>query len=307
MSDEELNSVENTSDDETDEEDEGDNLEEADLIQRIREHKPVRLSINLPSTMLTIGRSKMGKTTFAMQLIVGHHIRPQPMMYFAVLHGKDAATLKSKAQQYMRAIAAVHKGDSYRPELRVRTSVEELIDFLSEESRKEPMFKDIPKMIILDDQMHTSTVKYIQELTHVHSHHLNAFIYMAAHNLFTRNQNQVRDGSDYIVIFPGQEQTSMNRFLYNYPKGVRSVVREAFGAEVQGKQNDVKNVPVHYSMPIIIDRSVERVSQNCNIIWTGIDDTFPQVIKIDDSDDMESVPLSKTVDDSVHDEMKNLL
>jgi hypothetical protein len=279
-SDENLTSSEGSDWSDTDSFDE--DVEEIDLIARIRDGKPVRLVCICPSTMITMGRSKMGKSTLATHLIVGEHIKPKPMMYFLVLNAHDKTIVKKMVQTYISAIQAAHSKDDYKPIYKVKTSVQDMMDLLNEETKKENNFPDIPKMIIIDDQLYSNTPNSIQEMINVYGHHTNAFVYVTAHNMFARNQQHIRDNCDYITIFPGQEQARLKKLLNNYPPTAKQKVGEVFSSEVQQAQDGLKEVPVPLSIPVIIDRTIDKISQNYHVLWAGLDDHHPRLIPTDE-------------------------
>ena len=280
-SDEELTSSD-SEDEWTDTDSLEDDLEELDLMARLKEGKAVRFACICPSTMISIGRSKMGKSTLATHLIIGDHIKPKPMMYFLVLNAHDKEIIKKMVQGYVTAIAASHKYDNYSPRIKVKSTVSAMMDLLNEESKKNKLFPEIPKMIIIDDQLYSNTPSSIQEIINVYGHHTHAFVYVTAHNLFARNQQHIRDNCDYITIFPGQEYNRLKNFLSNYPPAVKQSVMSVFSSETQQHQDGLKGVPVPTSIPVIIDRTVEKVNQNCHLVWAGIDDEHPQIVNTDD-------------------------
>ena len=257
-------------------------VEEFDLMERIKNGQEVRFTAVCPSTMITMGRSKMGKSTLATHLIIGQHIRPRPMMYFLVLNAHDATIIKKMCKNYVEVILAVHKGDPYKPIYKIKTSVTAMMSLLNEETKRQPLFPEIPKMIIIDDQMYSNTPNSIQEMINVYGHHTHAFVYVTAHNMFTRNQQHVRDNCDYITIFPGQEQARLKRLLANYPAGTSEAVAEVFSSEKQKAQDGLIDVPVPMSIPVIIDRTIDKISQNYYVIWAGIDDRHPKLVPIDE-------------------------
>lgn len=231
---------------------------------------------HLPATIVAYGKSKSGKSTFVVDLILGRHLDPMPEQYFLLLNAQTAQEIKNKMNPILSAIRATYPPEVYAKKDFVINCAgfgelaEKLASVDSDLANKMKI-----KFIIIEDMITSSATKEIQDLMAKVSHHQNAGLYISTQVIFPKAGSHMRDNADIIVIFPGFNDLS--RFMNNFAPSVSEAVIERLSPESQHAVYESLPSEGKFQVrtPVIIDKSIHDGAVPQITIWLGLDDIDP--------------------------------
>jgi hypothetical protein len=247
-----------------------------------------------PAVMIVLGRSKIGKSQFIMELLVNDHTDKKPKVVYLVVQSGDSVNLMDKVEPFVVALKFAFNPNV--PELRVCSSLLELNQQLADDV----INAHEPKLIIIDDWLFDTVPTELYRVVNETSHHANALVIITSQVLFAKGGAQLRYNADYLVVFPVSACRSLKLFLNEFPDLVKKNMQECFTTTFQNHQHGVhRTEPL--PIPVIVDKSIDGMSDGMRI-WFGLEDASP--VKINEQGDKNSTQSSKLVSDYIVEHMK---